>query len=449
MPSFRPRPGFWGVMLVLLCCVACAEAGARPPTATPDYPALETAVAAKLGATLTAKAPPTATPTQTLTPLPPTATPRPSATVSPTPSLGDGSLLAYVRVGQDQAANIVLKNLVTGEEDILTHFPEPLSITGLRWSRDGQWLIFVSAHDFIHSRNNERNVFIMRPDGTALRMITGDYVDPSTVAGPFATLKGQVLEAQGTCHVCAQGTANPVQTDPQGHFELAGVPLGARWIRAVCSRDGVIYQGDRDLPDLRLTTQPITLTVEAKGQGWIQAAPSPKGDLVVGTFYTWTLRDGKKEYTMHGLLSDLQGKLRGELELPPKTNLIGLDWSPVADEIVGGLTGEKQTWLWRWNGQGASLGPLLEMANPQKEMLSAMYPVWSPDGRWIAFGLRHWDWWEGDRYRTELVLVSAQGKELRALCPPRGGWMPTMPPGRRMAAACSTSSPPRPQRRNL
>ena len=48
----------------------------------------------------------------------------------------------------------------------------------MSWSRDGQWVIIASAHDYIHSRNNERNIFVMRPDGSGLRMVTGDYVDP-------------------------------------------------------------------------------------------------------------------------------------------------------------------------------------------------------------------------------------------------------------------------------
>ena len=101
------------------------------------------------------------------------------------------------------------------------------------------------------------------------------------------------------------------------------------------------------------------------------------------------------------------------LEIPTDTTLIGLDWSPVADEAVGALTGAKATWIWRWDAQGKSLGALIEMANPEQDIQSASNPVWSPDGRQLAFALRHWLWWGGDRYKTEILVAEANGQDLR------------------------------------
>ena len=125
----------------------------------------------------------------------PEAQPTPTATWTPTPEPSPtsvGAWLAFVRVTQDQVANISLYNTVQQEDEVLTHFVEPLNMSDLSWSKDGQWLLFVSAHDYIHSRNNERNAFTMRPDGTGLRMITGDYVDPAEAPGPYVTLRARL-----------------------------------------------------------------------------------------------------------------------------------------------------------------------------------------------------------------------------------------------------------------
>ncbi len=87
----------------------------------------------------------------------------------------------------------------------------------------------------------------MRPDGTDLQMITGEYMNPDTAPGPYVTLRGQVTGAQVPCIVCAQGAVNPTTSDEKGSFELAGVPLSAKWVRAVCQANGATLQGDVDL----------------------------------------------------------------------------------------------------------------------------------------------------------------------------------------------------------
>jgi len=41
--------------------------------------------------------------------------------------------------------------------------------------------------------------------------------------------------------------------------------------------------------------------------------------------------------------------------------------------------------------------------------------AWSPDGQQIAFGLRRWYWWGENRFKTEVMVVSANGENLRTL----------------------------------
>jgi Tol biopolymer transport system component len=316
----------------------------------------------------------------------------------------------------DDSANIVLYDPTLKRSEPLTRFAEPQNMSDVTWSRDGNWVVFVSAHDYVHSRNNERNVFIVGRDGTGLHMVTGDYADPSAAPGPYVILKGQVVGGEGPCLVCAQGVASPVTTDRSGAFELPGVPISATWARAVCQQEEYALQGDAELAIQGDSLAPITITVEAKGQGWTQASLSRDGRMLAGTLYRWALdEEGKRQYQMQGVLYDLQGTHLGKLDLLTDTTLIGLDWSPVADKLVGALTASKKTWLWLWDSAGRSLGPLVEIPNTEQEILSAANPAWSPDGKLVAFDLRRWYWWGENKYKTELMLVSATGEDLRTV----------------------------------
>ncbi len=404
-----------GLALASMGALGCARPEPRLPTATPDYPALETRVAQQLGATMTAKAPlPTETPWPTATVPNPFAATHPTPSPSPTPSAAiGGPLLAFARPGPGEGMNIVVRRALGSPDEILTHLTDPTSISDVTWSRDGQWIAFVSSHDFIHSRNNERNVFTVRADGTELRMVTGDYLAPEDAVGPFAVLEGQVQGASGNCLISAQGVASPVEADAQGRFELPGVSTTARWARAVCQNDAQTLQGDADLLHIGGRLAPVTLEVKAEGRGWRRVSLSPSGTGLAGTYYTWALNaEAQPQFKFLGMVGDLQTNTWVTLPILPEHTFMGLDWSPLGGVLVAALAQEKGTFLWHFAPDGSSLGSLVDIPNPEQEILSATNPTWSPDGQRIAFELRHQYWWAGDRYKTEIMLVSADGKDL-------------------------------------
>lgn len=401
------------VLLGLVIAVAgCLSDLDRPPETVADYSAQETQVASQLHMTLTAKAP-TLTPRPTNTQRPPTPTPSPTSTRAPYVT-GEGPFLAFVRVMQENSENIILRS---GEnsEAVLTRFVEPRSVGDLAWSADGQWLIFMSAHDYLHSRYNERNVFVMRPDGSGLRMITGDYEDPNQSQGPFVTLHGVITGGDGQCLVSAQGAASPATTSPDGTFELPGVPVTSQWIRAVCNQS-IPRQADLSLDLSHEVTSPITITVEARGQGWTEVSLSPDNCLMAGLVYQWHLDDqGQRVVTTTGGLYDMTGAQIAELPLPEGTTLTDFVWSPKGDQLVGTLVGDKSIWLWLWDRTGASQGSLVEIPNPDGIILSANSPAWSFDGTKIAFAMQSFYWWGDAQYKTEIAIYDLASKEVKTL----------------------------------
>jgi len=414
----RRRSLYALIALYAFVCAGCALFQPYPPTPTPDYPRLETEVALKLGATITAMAP---TPTLTVTPsptvLPPTPTFTPTTTPSPTPTeRPPAPALAFVRRHPDTLVeNLVLRAPGTDEDVALTRFVEPLGMSDLCWSGGGEWLAFVSTHDYIHSRDGERNVYLLRVDGTDLHMATGGYIDPEEAAPPYAALQGRVISRTGTCLVCAQGAPGVVEAAADGSFELSGVPVSAQWARAVCQSDEGIWQGDVDLLPEGDGLAPVEIAVLPQGRGWRQASLSPDGMRLAGTTYQWTLDPtGERQYVLEGAIVDLNAGTTITMELPVETTLMGVAWSPDGETIAGGLSGEDATWLWSWDAAGRSEGALLEIANPEQELLTIANPTWAPTGNRIAFELRHWYWWGEHTYRSELAMLDLTAEEPEA-----------------------------------
>lgn len=414
-PDRRALAPVVALLALLLGLVLGCRGPATPnPTATEDAEAVATDVAARLAATLTAKAPPTAT--ATMTPVPPTPTPTPTRTPqptpTPTPTAGAGDQVAFVLTSSDGSANVVLGDETNRAGQVLTHFVEPYSMCDVSWSSDGEWLAVVSAHDFVRSRNNERNVFVLQADGTDLQMVTGDYLDPASAEGPFVSLDGVVVGCDGPALVSAQGVAAPVVTDDGGAFELLGVPVAARWARAVCALDeGRALQGDVDLSLAEGVPESITIDLHPAGSGWTQASLSPDGSIVAGIHYSWVLDEGgEQQQTRRGVLLDIRTGEEVELPLPEGGLLTGLAWSHAGDRLLGALATEEGAELRLWDASGGDLGVLLTIANSGEIAHSVVDPAWSPGDSRIAFSRRDWDWWGDTRYRAVIAVCEATGE---------------------------------------
>jgi hypothetical protein len=413
------------LLLVMFCIVGAACA---PPvsevTPTPDIALLETRTEAQLAARLTRIAP---VPTPSPTPIaaPPTSLPTPRATVAPTPvQTAFAPPLVIVHRLPNETDNVVVPAWA-GDESVLTHFTEPISIYSVRWTNDAARLVLVSSHDFAYSRSNERNVFVMRPDGAELRMITGEHLPPEAASGPFVTLEGRVDGAVGTCRVTAQGMGASVDTDESGRFLLDGVSQSAAWARAICQSDTVTYQGDVDLGAGNDWAAAV-ISVAPGGQGWREVSFSPDGQQFVGTFYRWRLDEqGEVVYEVRGVLYDIETGEYGTLQLPEGTAFHGAAWSTDGERILGGLSDEEAAFLWAWDTQGASVGELFRLDNPEDQILTIVRPVWSPDGAYIAFELQRWYWWSDQKFRTDLMSVDADGQNPVTLVESEWGWHAT------------------------
>lgn len=413
-----------GALCILFAGCTAPESGEITPT--PDIALLETRTEAQLAARLTAIAPiPTAT--LTPTPAPPTPIPTPVPTLTPTlvPTVSAPPLV-IVKELPNGSANIIVPDWA-GEEVVLTHFIEPMSFGAVRWLPDGEHIGFTSSHDFVFSRDYENNVFVMRADGSEQRMVTGQYARPEDAVGPFVALAGRVEGASGFCRVTAQGMASLVDTDETGAFVIEGVSQEATWARAVCQGDVGILQGSVDL-DLSGGAGEIVIAVSSGGQGWRDISFGPDGERFLGTHYQWRLDDaGEVVYELAGVLYDSATGEYGRLELPEGMAFHGAAWSPSGERIVGGLSDEETAYLWEWDAQGVSVGDLYRIENPEDQILTITRPTWSSDGSSIAFELHRWYWWSGQKFRTDLMTVDAEGQNASALVEAEWGWHATNP----------------------
>jgi WD40 repeat protein len=415
---------------LLLLLLAMAVLGCESPefesevTPTPDIALLETRTEAQLAARLTAIAPePTPSPFPTEAPETPIPTPQPTLTPTAIPT-GSAPPLVIVNRLPNESGNVVVPSWA-GEETVLTHFTEPMSIYSLRWTTAEDRLAMVSSHDFAYSRTNERNVFLMRADGADLEMVTGDYLPPEQALGPFRSLEGRVEGSAGVCRVTAQGLGSLVNADESGTFLLEGVSESAVWARAICQEDTVVYQGTADLT-LNQGTAPVVITVTPAGQGWRDVSFSPDARQFVGTYYRWRLDEqGEVAFDVQGVLYDVKAGEYGTLQVPEGAAFLGAAWSPNGQRIVGGLADEESAYLWQWDLQGASVGKLFKIDNPEDQILTIVRPVWSPDGVSLAFELHRWYWWSGEKFRTDVMTIGADGQNAATPLEAEWGWHAT------------------------
>ena len=276
---------------VAMVAVACGPATPTVPQPTPDYHALETRVEGMLRATYTAMAPPrppTSEPTATGTPTP-AAVPATLST-TPTPGALPGRFrLAYVQRGTESKSNVALDGVLPQDSIVLSRLAGPDAITDLAWSPDGQSLLFVSGYNALLSRQNERNLFVVRSDGSGLRMLTGEHIPADEAPGPYVTLEGRVVGAEGDCLVSAQGVSSPIAVEETGNFLISGVPIGATWARAVCVSDGRTLAGNVTITAEGDVFPPTRIEVMEGGQGWKQADLARDGTVLAGTYYRWGL----------------------------------------------------------------------------------------------------------------------------------------------------------------
>lgn len=342
---------------------ATAQDPSERPTGTTDQPL----------ATVT---PPNPTPARAPTPR---ASPEPSPTSSgqpgeatPTPSLGK---LAFVRGG-----DVWVKDLPEGDERRLTQDGANASP---RWSPSGGWLTFARG----------QQVWITRSNG--LDAHPADNLSASEAAWSPRADRLAYLAGGGLVVTSADGSGRKQLIAPPGNppssaiTALAWSPDGA-WIafekleRATAGENQpprVLAQGIWRVKADGTETQPVYVNADPFATQSYLADWSPDGRLVL----FWRGMQMSASLGMDGgplLAVPLTGAAPTELTSQMLMHPDFLSWAPDSQRLALVAGGGRSTWDHKAIAV-ITIGGATQTRTDSSQ--SALFPAWSPDGRWIAY----------------------------------------------------------------
>ncbi|EKG10177.1 Six-bladed beta-propeller TolB-like protein [Macrophomina phaseolina MS6] len=322
----------------------------------------------------------------------------------------DGTKLAYVSTANGYKANIWVKDLTTGTETNLTNTE---SVTGVAtspdgyfrpaWSPDGEWLAFSSDRNTAWTghgngtgweHTQELSVYVIKPDGTGFRKLATkkDYCLGSPKWSPdgkrvvyYEVTRENTWGAhrpESVASVSSQivSVDFATGTDRVEHTSGSSLKMFPQYVSD--TEVGFLVKGGDE--------EGLNYTSYADGRAQVKAsirspAWSPDGKKVVyekvdfaarpmeTKLYSW---DDEWEYRFTDVfpMLSLQGKLAITQKQLGNSSIVTMNPDGTNEFTVFDTysTGEVDSSL-------VSQG-----------LAGAFQPTWSPDGKWIAFGLGQW-----------------------------------------------------------
>jgi Tol biopolymer transport system component len=319
----------------------------------------------------------------------------------------DGTKMAYVSTcGDDHRTQIWVLDLTTNRRANLTGTAalagDPASPDGHfrpSWSPDGQWIAFSSDRNTAWrghgngtgwEHTQELSIYAVRPDGTGFRQVaTRDGYcqgspkwspDGSRIVFYEITVEGtwgaHRPEAIGT--VESQIVSVDVATGARvEHTSGAGLKVAPQYVSATeigylvkgGADEGLAYTGGTRPPVKRALRSPVWTP---DGRSVIYEKPDPATRTLDMPLYSW---DQDWDYRFCDVFPVLSAG--GRLAITDKQ----LGTSSI---VTMRPDGSDQKVVFDTAGSG------LDPTQVQHGLAGAFRPTWSPDGKWIAFGLGGW-----------------------------------------------------------